>query len=114
MKKKLIIGSLFAILMLLFPMISAVEINTNVKPLDEYTEKISFIKGRVIGYNRTGFSINISYGNITIVAYTTNGFYTKNTNHVYIRLFLGFLYSRTGGYPVGRYVWGFAIGNIEW
>jgi hypothetical protein len=121
MKRKILITSLFATLMLLVPMTSAVDINTDVnddakdnyetEPLDEPIEKISFICGGGSGTGASGQSVNISSGNIFIIAFTTNGSYIKITNQVYIEYFIGFCNHGSFG---GISVCGFAFGNIDW
>lgn len=89
---------------------SAVEINSEVTPSYGYTEKISIIiGGGIIGHH--GNSINISSGNVLVIAYTTEGFYIKSVNQVYIEHFIG--YCEQGSFG-GGIVIGFALGNIEW
>jgi hypothetical protein len=107
--------------MLLIPISSAVNVNTElddeakdnyeIEPLDEPIEKISFIYGSGKGTGASGQSVNISSGNIFIIAYTTNGFYTKITNQVYIEYFIGFCNHGSFGAIT---ICGIAIGNIDW
>jgi hypothetical protein len=111
MTKKILIVSIFATLMVLIPMTSAVDIKTDVKPLDEYTELISIIIGKGYGSGIIGGSVNLSRGDIFIIAYTTEGSYNKRTNQIYIEFFIGGLTQPSFG---GRYIFGVAIGNIEW
>jgi len=123
MKRHLLIIGI-CIVILLIPISCAVNVNKDVddeardnyevEPLDEYTEKISYIWGWALHLNRTGlFGVNLTDGDINIISYTTNGFYNKNTDHVYMNFFIGF-YPRGGGYQVGHRFFGVAMGNIEW
>jgi len=120
MKKHLLIIGI-CIVILLIPISSAVNVNTELddeakenfetEPLDEPIEKISFICGSGGGTGASGHSVNISSGNIFIIASTTNGFYIKITNQVYIEYFIGFCNHGSFG---GISVCGFAFGNIDW
>jgi hypothetical protein len=122
MKKHLLIIGI-CIVILVIPISSAVNVNTDVddegrdnyevKPLDEYTEIISYVWGSAEHLDRIGlFSVNLTVGDINIISFTTSGFYSKNTDHVYMNFFIGFY--PTGGFPVEYRFFGVAIGNIEW
>jgi hypothetical protein len=107
--------------MLLVQMTSAADVNTDIddeeienpetEPLDEYTEIISIIIGKGYGSGTIFSSVNLSRGDIFIIASTTEGSYTKRTNQIYIEFFIGGL---TGPSYGGRYIFGIAIGNIDW
>jgi hypothetical protein len=110
MKKHLLIIGI-CIVILLIPISSAVDLKTDVKTLDENTELISIIIGKGYGSGGFGGSVNLSRGDIFIIAYTTEGSYTKRTTQIYIEFFIGYLAQPSFG---GRRIFGVAIGNIEW
>jgi hypothetical protein len=120
MKKHLLIIGI-CIVILLIPISSAVNVNTDVndeaienpetEPLDEYTEIFSIIIGKGYGSGNIVGSVNLSRGDIFIIAYTTEGSYTKRTNQIYIEFFIGALTQPSFG---GRWIFGVAIGNIDW
>jgi hypothetical protein len=111
MNKKILIASILATFMLMIPITSAFKIISEVEPLDEYTEIISIIIGKGHGSGGFGSSVNLSNGDILIIAYTTEGSYTERTNQIYIEFFLGYIAQPSYG---GRRIFGVAIGNIEW
>jgi hypothetical protein len=83
------------------------------EPLDEYTEKISFIIG---GGQKTfewePFEVHLKMGNLLIISYTTSGLYIKKATKVDINFFIG-LTMHMGGF--GHHdICGMAIGDIDW
>jgi hypothetical protein len=100
---------------------SAFEINIDVNEksrgnsepdrLDGYTERFSIVMGKGHGSGNFGSSVNFSSGDIFIIAYTTEGFYSKRTNQIYIEFFIGALTGPSFGW---RWIFGVAIGDIDW
>ena len=130
MKKNLLIISI-CIVILLIPISSAVDINTDVddearenfeiEPLDDYEEIITFIDGTCNDVSSKGIWIK---RDVIFQAGGTTGFeisgYYRPWNHfneinviyIHIPLYLGVIFSHPGGTTYS--IWGIALGDIEW
>ena len=131
MNKKILISSLFATLMLLVPMTSAVDINSDVndesrknyeiEPLDDYEEIITFIDGTCNGITKKGIYIkrDVIFQAGGTTGFEISGYYRPwvhfneiNVIYIHAPLFIGVIYNHFGGTTYS--VWGIALGDIEW
>jgi hypothetical protein len=117
MQKKLYCKTFAIVIIVLFigagAISSAVEINSEVVPSEEYNEKISLIIGRgQKTYQWEPFEVHLKFGNLLIISYTTSGLYIKKATEVDINFFIG-LAVHTGGFG-SHIICGIAIGDINW
>lgn len=130
MKKHLLIIGI-CIVILLIPISSAIDINTDVddearknfeaEPLDEHKEIITLIDGTCNDVTSKGIYIKrdvILQGGGT-TSLEISGFYRPwnhfnelNVIYIHAPLFIGSIFSHPGGSTYS--IWGIALGDIEW
>ena len=129
MKKHLLIIGICIVL--LIPISSAIDINTDVddeseenyeiKPLDDYKEIITFIDGTCKDVTSKGIYIkrDVTFQGGEDTGLKISGYYRpwnhfneKNVIYIHAPIFIGALFFHPSGLAYS--IWGFALGDIEW
>ena len=129
MKKHLLIIGICIVL--LIPISSAIDINTDVdeearenpeiEPLDDYKEIITFIDGTCNDVTSKGIYIkrDVTFQGGEDTGLKISGYYRpwnhfneKNVIYIHAPIFIGALFFHPSGLAYS--IWGFALGDIEW